>query len=94
MMNNEEIAIVIEINCETGVETTRRLTPQEIAQRTVDIAKAESDQIAKELKAAQEEEERQSLLSWIASQSTLPQAARNALARAAGIDTTTSSSQI
>ncbi|NBT60277.1 MAG: hypothetical protein EBT02_00645 [Planctomycetia bacterium] len=47
-MNNEEIAIVIEINCETGVETTRRLTPQEIAQRTVDIAKAESDQIAKE----------------------------------------------
>lgn len=90
-MNNEEIAIVVEINCETGVESSRPLTAEEIAQRTIDAAKAESDRIAKEVKTAQEEEERQALLAWIASQSTLPQAARNALARAAGIDTTTSS---
>ena len=67
------------------------MTAEEIAQRTIDAAKAESDRIAKEVKAAQEEEERQSLLAWIASQSTLPQAAKNALAKAAGIDTTTSS---
>ena len=86
-----EPPIAIELDCETGIETIRPLTAEEIAQRTIDTAKAESDRIAKELKAAQEEEERQSLLAWIASQSTLPQAARNALARAAGIDTTTSS---
>lgn len=91
MMNNEEIAIVVEINCETGVESSRPLTTEEIAQRGIDVAKAESDRIAKELKAAQEEEERQSLLAWIASQNSLPQAAKNALAKAAGIDTTTSS---
>ena len=89
-----EPPIAIEINCETGVETVRPLTEQEITQREQDVARNEAERVAKELKAAQEEEERQSLLSWIASQSTLPQAARNALARAAGIDTTTSSSQI
>jgi len=91
---NTEPPIAIEINCETGVETVRPLTEQEITQREQDVARNEAERVAKELKAAQEEEERQSLLSWIASQSTLPQAARNALARAAGIDTTTSSSQI
>ena len=86
-----EPPIAIELDCETGIETIRPLTVEEQVQRTIDIAKAESDRIAKELKAAQEEEERQALLAWIASQSTLPQAAKNALARAAGIDTTTSS---
>ena len=86
-----EPPIAIELDCETGIETIRPLTVEEIAQRTIDAAKAESDRIAKEVKAAQEEEERQSLLAWIASQSTLPQAAKNALAKAAGIDTTTSS---
>ena len=86
-----EPPIAIELNCTTGIETVRPLTAEEIAQRTIDAAKAESDRIAKEVKAAQEEEERQSLLAWIASQSTLPQAAKNALAKAAGIDTTTSS---
>lgn len=86
-----EPPIAIEINCETGVESSRPLTTEEIAQRGIDVAKAESDRIAKELKAAQEEEERQALLAWIASQSTLPQAARNALARAAGIDLTAES---
>jgi len=88
---NTEPPIAIEINCETGVETVRPLTEQEITQRNADVSRAEAERVAKDLKAAQEEEERQSLLSWIASQSTLPQAARNALARAAGIDTTTSS---
>ena len=86
-----EPPIAIELNCTTGIETVRPLTAEEIAQRTIDTTKAESERIAKEVKAAQEEEERQSLLAWIASQSTLPQAAKNALAKAAGIDTTTSS---
>ena len=88
---NNEILIAIEVNCETGEETVRSLTPEEKTHREAHRMHDEQRRIAKELKAAQEEEERQALLAWIASQSTLPQAARNALARAAGIDTTTSS---
>jgi hypothetical protein len=89
-MNNEP-PIAIEIDCETGVETVRPLTDQEITQREQDVARAQAERVAKDLKAAQEEEERQALLAWISSQNSLPQAAKNALARAAGIDTTTSS---
>jgi len=83
--------IKIEVNCETGEEIVSLLTDEEIAAREIEIARAESERVAKEAKAAQEEEERQALLSWIIAQKSLPQAAKNALARAAGIDLTASS---
>ena len=80
-----EPPIAIEINCETGIETTRPLTAEEIVQREQDMARAEAERLAKEAQAATEAAERLALATWIAGQSTLPEAARNALARATGV---------
>jgi len=82
---NTEPPIAIEINCETGVETVRPLTAEEIAQRELDIARADAERQAKEQQDALELAERTALATWIAGQSTLPEAARNALARATGV---------
>jgi hypothetical protein len=80
-----EPPIAIELNCETGVETVRPLTAQEIAQREQDVARAEAERAEKDAKEATELAERTALATWIAGQSTLPEAARNALARATGV---------
>lgn len=80
-----EPPIAIELNCETGVETVRPLTEEEIAQRTADMARGEAERLAKEQQEALELAERTALATWIAGQSTLPEAARNALARATGV---------
>ena len=80
-----EPPIAIELNCETGVETVRPLTDQEITQRNADVARAEAERQAKEQQEALELAERTALATWIAGQSTLPEAARNALARATGV---------
>ena len=69
-----EPPIAIELNCETGVETVRPLTMEEITQRDA-WAEIEALELA----------ERTALATWIAGQSTLPEAARNALARATGV---------
>jgi len=80
-----EPPIAIEINCETGVETVRPLTAEEITQRNADMARNEGERQAKEQQEALELAERTALATWIAGQSTLPEAARNALARATGV---------
>jgi hypothetical protein len=80
-----EPPIAIEIDCETGVETIRPLTDQEITQREQDMTRAEGERQAKEQQEALELAERTALATWIAGQSTLPEAARNALARATGV---------
>ena len=80
-----EPPIAIELDCETGIETTRPLTAQEIVQREQDHSRAEAERLAKETKDATEAAERLALATWIAGQSTLPEAARNALARATGV---------
>ena len=80
-----EPPIAIEIDCETGVETVRPLTEQEILQREADIARSEAERAAKEAAEATEAAERLALATWIASHSDLPEAARNALARATGV---------
>ena len=77
--------MTLELNCETGIETVRPLTAQEIAQREEDMARAEAERLAKETKEQVEAAERLALAAWIAGQSTLPEAARNALARATGV---------
>ena len=82
---NEEPPIAIELDCETGIETIRPLTAEEIAQREQDMSRAEAERLAKEAQAATEAAERLALATWIAGQSTLPEAARNALARATGV---------
>ena len=82
---NTEPPIAIEINCETGVETVRPLTAEEIAQRELDMSRAEAERSEKDAKDAVELAERTALATWIAGQSTLPEAARNALARATGV---------
>ena len=82
---NEEPPIAIEFDCETGIETVRPLTAEEIAQREQDMARGEAERLAKETKDATEAAERLALATWIAGQSTLPEAARNALARATGV---------
>ena len=82
---NTEPPIAIELNCETGVETVRPLTEQEITQRNADVARAEAQRAEKDAREATELAERTALATWIAGQSTLPQAARNALARATGV---------
>ena len=83
-MTNEQ-PIAIELDCETGIETIRPLTAEEIAQREADMARAEAERLAKETKEATEAAERLALATWIAGQSSLPEAARNALARATGV---------
>jgi hypothetical protein len=83
MMNEPPIAI--EINCETGVETVRPLTAEEMTQRDADQSRAEAERAEKDAKEATELAERIALATWIAGQSTLPEAARNALARATGV---------
>jgi len=80
-----EPPIAIEINCETGVETARPLTAEEQVQRNADMSRAEAERQAKEQQEALELAERTALATWIAGQSTLPEAARNALARATGV---------
>jgi len=80
-----ELPIAIEIDCETGVETVRPLTAEEIAQREADIARSEAERADKEAKEAAEAAERLALATWIASHPDLPEAARNALARATGV---------
>ena len=80
-----EPPIAIELDCETGIETIRPLTAEEQVQREQDIARAEAERLAKEAQAATEAAERTALATWIAGQSTLPEAARNALARATGV---------
>ena len=80
-----EPPIVIELDCETGIETTRPLTVEEIVQREQDMARGEAERLAKDTKDATEDAERLALATWIAGQSSLPEAARNALARATGV---------
>ena len=82
---NEEPPIAIELDCATGIETSRPLTEQEQVQREQDMARAEAERLAMETKDATEAAERLALATWIAGQSTLPEAARNALARATGV---------
>ena len=77
-----EPPIAIELDCETGIETIRPLTAEEIAQREQDQTRAEAERLAKDAQDATEAAERLALATWIAGQSTLPEAARNALARA------------
>lgn len=80
-----EPPIAIELDCATGIETVRPLTPEEIVQREADMARAEAERIAKEAQAATELAERTALATWIAGHADLPEAARNALARATGV---------
>lgn len=84
-MMTSEPPIAIELDCTTGVETIRPLTVEEIAQREADVARAEAERAAKEAKDATEAAERTALATWIASHADLPEAARNALARATGV---------
>jgi hypothetical protein len=82
---NTEPPIAIEIDCETGVETVRPLTAEEITQRELDMSRAEAERAEKDAKAALELSERTALATWIAGHADLPEAARNALARATGV---------
>ena len=77
-----EPPIAIELDCETGIETIRPLTVEEQVQREQDQTRAEAERLAKELQAATEAAERLALATWISSHPDLPEAARNALARA------------
>ena len=80
-----EPPMAIELDCTTGIETVRPLTVEEQVQREQDMARAEGERASKDAQAATEDAERLALATWIAGQSTLPEAARNALARATGV---------
>jgi hypothetical protein len=82
---NTELLVAIELDCTTGIETIRALTAEEQAQRLADAARAETERADKEAKEAAEAAERLALATWIASHPDLPEAARNALARATGV---------
>ena len=82
---NEEQPIAIEFDCATQIETVRPLTAQEIAQREQDVARAQAERAEKDAKEALELAERTALATWIAGHADLPEAARNALARATGV---------
>jgi len=80
---------ILEINCETGVETVRPLTAEEITQWNADQSRAEAERAEKDAKDALESSERNALAAWIAGHPDLPEAARNALARATGVSANT-----
>ena len=80
-----ELPVTIEYDCATGVETVRPLTAEEQAQRLADAQRAEAERAAKAAQDAIEAAERTALATWIASHADLPEAARNALARATGV---------
>ena len=82
---NEETLIALEVNCETGAETVRPLTTEEATHREAHRIHDETRRSEKDAKDALELAERTALATWIAGQSTLPEAARNALARATGV---------
>ena len=82
-MNND--CAVIEINCATGDTITRSMTVQELQTREQARMRAEAERAAKEAQDAREAAERTALATWIASHADLPEAARNALARATGV---------
>ena len=82
---NDELLIALEVNCETGEETIRPLTPDEEAHREAHRIHDDQRRILKDAQDATEAAERLALATWIAGQSTLPEAARNALARATGV---------
>ena len=82
-----EPPIAIELDCATGIETVRPLTEQEQVQRQQDHSRAEEERASKEQQAATEAAERLALATWISSHPDLPEAARNALARATGVST-------
>lgn len=84
-MMNEETLIAIEVNCATGAETVRPLTPDEATHREAHRIHDETRRADKEAKEAAEAAERLALATWIASHPDLPEAARNALARATGV---------
>jgi hypothetical protein len=86
-----EPPIAIELNCETGVETVRPLTEQEIAQREADIARAEAERQAKEAADAQAQAEKSALSAWLLSRSDLTDGARAAILRAMGVAETAGS---
>jgi hypothetical protein len=75
-MESEDIA-ALDVDCETGTVTLRILTPDERALHHQQQVRTE---VVADLLA-----ERTALATWIAGQSTLPEAARNALARATGV---------
>ena len=81
----DEPPIAIEFDCATQIETIRPLTVEEQVQREQDMSRAEAERLAKEQVEQVEAAERLALATWIAGQSTLPEAARNALARATGV---------
>jgi len=76
---------VLDIDCTTGIVRMRDYTPEELTQSQQDMTRAEAERAEKDAKEATELAERTALATWIAGQSTLPEAARNALARATGV---------
>ena len=79
---NTEPPIAIELDCETGVETVRPLTAEEILQREADMARAEAERQAKEAADAQAQAEKAALAEWLLSRSDLTDGARAAILRA------------
>ena len=50
-MTDTTTPTAVEVNCETGVVTTRELTPDEIAAQAAAAAQAEADRVAAEAEA-------------------------------------------
>ena len=82
---NELIPVNMSIDVITGIECERPFTTEEIEMFEASRIRAEAERLAKDAQDATEAAERLALATWIAGQSTLPEAARNALARATGV---------
>ena len=76
---------VLDIDCTTGIVRMRDYTPEELTQSQQDQSRAEAERAEKDAKEALELAERTALATWIAGHPDLPEAARNALARATGV---------
>lgn len=56
---------VVEINCETGVETLRPMTPEELAVRASDAQEHEASVLEAETKEARKREAKEAIGSWL-----------------------------
>jgi hypothetical protein len=82
---NELTPIDVSIDCVTGIQSQRAYTTDEIEMFEACRIRAEAERAEKDAKEALELAERTALATWIAGHPDLPEAARNALARATGV---------
>lgn len=76
---------ILEVDCTTGVETVRSLTPEEQASRLADIGRAEADRAAREAEEQAKAAQKEALSQWLLSRPDMTDEVRAAIAATMGV---------